>query len=163
MGIEILETAEKILNGRQNGFLLVGSQDSIIFETVQLCYTRACIATEIGNFSDSLKHFQLGLDCFNEGIKRGFRGFQLLTEESLYGGIANSLNSLRRVEEAEQHYLKCIELKQPGDTDPVYDINLNRCLWPQGPKRYEDASNNLLDIIAERERHFGPEDTKDYM
>ncbi|KAK2741130.1 hypothetical protein FQN57_005731 [Myotisia sp. PD_48] len=161
LGVVILKTAENVLNQRREGFVLVGSQDSIISETIQICHTRACIESDIGNFTDSLKYFQLGLDYFNEGKKVGLHGFRRQTEKILYGGVVNSLNGLGQDEEAESHYLKCIKLKHPDDPDPTYEINLNRCLWSQGPKRYQEASDSLLEIIAERERRFGVEDTKD--
>ncbi|KAJ5414876.1 hypothetical protein N7509_000210 [Penicillium cosmopolitanum] len=166
LGIPLLDTGERILTSQGGHSRLIGDGNATIIETVQLYYARACIETEVGNFSSSLKYFKLGLHWFDEGTRRGITGIptRLQTEECLYGGIANSLNGLGRQTEAEQVYYKCISLKQPNDTDPVYDVNLNRCLWSQGSSRYDEAAKNLLGIIEQREKDFGqPEDTEDYV
>lgn len=69
------------------------------------------IATEIGDFAQSLLYFQQALECFQDATAKGYKDSPLIREETLYGGIANSLNGLGRDLEAEKMYIKCIDLE----------------------------------------------------
>lgn len=69
------------------------------------------IATEIGDFAQSLLYFQQALECFQDATAKGYKDSPLIREETLYGGIANSLNGLGRDLEAEKMCIKCIDLE----------------------------------------------------
>lgn len=67
------------------------------------------IATEIGDFAQF--YFQQALECFQDATAKGYKDSPFIREETLCGGIANSLNDLGRDLEAEKMDIKCIDLE----------------------------------------------------
>lgn len=130
------------------------------FENIQLHYSYACIATEIGDFSLSHAQFELARTLLNDALRVGY-GPKPKLEVNILGGIANSLNGLGRNEEAEKYYLDCLKLGKPNNIRSAYEVNICRCRWAAG--KFEPAKKRLEELISLREEKYHEDDEVDYL
>lgn len=162
------ETGETITKDPQ----LVDEIDpvDIGYVSIELNYNHACIATELGDFRTSLEKFQAALDVFQriENIRgpqtTEMEGQWKIREQSLYGGIANSLDGLGKYEEAEVKYRQCLAIKTEDDELSPYEVNICRCmLFENTVEKTEKAANLLLDFLERYRAKYGQDESRDYL
>lgn len=159
--MEFVRVGENILNYLNGGQGFQVDEAHLAYETIELKYVHACIATEFGDFETSYAEFSSALECYKDTVKRSINRSPRPRQCTLYGGIGNSLNGMGRQKEAEKAYRKCLKLNPPDVEFPVYEINICRCLWAQG--KLNDASKRLKKFLVRRATKYGPEDTVDYL
>ena len=155
----LLNTAESLTTHSINSSL-VGSNAQILQEEIEICYSRTCVETEIGDFQKSLEYFERGSHSVQSLIQM-HENCREDMEGALEGGIANSLNGLGRNDEAKLKYAKAIEEERKTVEFTVYEITFCRSLWANG--ELEDASERLEAWIERRHERFGKDDTEDFM
>lgn len=159
--MEFVRVGETILNYLNDGQGYFVDAAELAYETIELKYVHACIATEFGDFETSHAKFASALECYKDTVNRGINQSPRPRLCTLYGGIGNSLNGLGRQEESEKAFRECLKLNPPNIEFSVYEVNICRCLWSQ--RKLDDASEGLERFLARRAAKYGPEDTVDYM
>jgi tetratricopeptide (TPR) repeat protein len=144
--------------------VVTGDHAKFEVEIVWIYYYHGCFLTVTGDprylmeakksFATALKYHKKCQDLHYEGLPKQY---------ALQGGLANAFNGLGEQIDAEQAYLKAIELKPETELFPAAETNLCRCLCAQGPGRLKEASDRLEKIIADRLAHYGPDDKENFM
>lgn len=156
-----MRAGEKILNYLNNDQDFDVDASQLSYQTIELEYVYACIATELGDFETSYAKFASALEYYEKSVKKGINQSSKSRQCTLYGGIGNSLNGLGRQSESEKAFRKCLKLNPPDIEFSVYEINICRCLWSQG--MLKEASEGLEKFLERRTKKYGAEDTVDYL
>lgn len=138
--------------------MLEDHDEQFVTQKVEVCYARACIETEKGDFTLSLKYFRDGYDAWQQLDEMG-RAKETGMDFPLVGGIANSLNGLGRNEESVLYFNQCLAMSK--DKYSIYEVNRARCKWHQGDLK--GASEDLEDFLERREKEFGVDDTNNFL
>lgn len=106
-------------------------------------------------------NFQRQLDYILKAIEKGQIRRPNVREALAYGGLANATMGLKKYQDAEPLYRKCLDIWQDCPGDPsIYIPHLAVCLTLQG--RTSEAETLLMDSIRKREEMFGVRDTQTY-